>query len=1014
MNCRRLVCRAVVALAVAGTIGQAAVSPATGTEDGRQLGDGVVIDDEIASGQVHRFNVQVGRGESVVVAVEQRSVDVVVRVLASDGLPVEESQDEVDRDSEEVLVLVGEVDCLRTVEVSPAPGSGSRGEYRIRIASRRPATGTDHLLERWQRLRTEAARLQALDKAEEAQPLVEDALRLITEARGAEDDQVGLTFAQLAAVYMDLAEFAKAEAEYRRAIAILERTRGPDSATTAVVRSRLATLYQQMGQRPQAEAALRQAMTIIERTLGTRHLWYARCLGTLSALRLDARDFAEAAGALRREASILEGVDYTDTILYAGVLNNLGEVYGRTKDFAQAERYLQRALALGTRLRGADDYFLSNPLVNLGIIARERRDYPRAEAYYVRALEIRRRLAGADSAELGPILNNLANVYHAIGDYRRSLDMHFEALRFGERVYGPYHHNTLLSVGNIARVSAAMGDFETAVAYQRRADAIIEVQLALNLSVGAERQKRLFVNSIGERTDRTVSLHLDLARDRPDAAALAAEVVLQRKGRVLDAMLDAFAVVRQRLPNPRDQRLLAELRDVTGGLAGLALRAAERMDRDRRQAASRRLELRKEQLESALGEHSAEFRAQLRPASLQSVQAAVPDGAALLEFVIFRPFDPAAERTADGYGPPRYAVYVIRHTGTPSGFDLGDAADLDDLIARFRMDLRDPHGTGVGQHARRLYDRLIRPLEAALAGAKRLLVSPDGGLNLIPFEALADDRGFVIEQYAITYLTSGRDLLRMRVKRSTGRPAVVFANPSFGEPDPSATPAVYFAPLPGSATEARAIKALFPRAEVLTGSRASRSAMLRVEAPRMLHIASHGFFLERNSLAMADDPPREPRTPLAEADGANPLLRSGVALAGANLARPDAGILTALEASALNLWGTKLVTLSACDTGLGEIRTGDGVYGLRRAFVLAGAESLVMSLWPVGDAVARQMMVAFYRGLRAGLGRGDALRQAALTMMARPGRRHPYYWASFIQSGEWANLDGRRAPPPLP
>src|SRR5262249_37464465 len=119
-------------------------------------------------------------------------------------------------------------------------------------------------------------------------------------------------------------------------------------------------------------------------------------------------------------------------------------------------------------------------------------------------------------------------------------------------------------------------------------------------------------------------------------------------------------------------------------------------------------------------------------------------------------------------------------------------------------------------------------------------------------------------------------------------------------------------------------------------------------------------------------------------------------------------VLTALEASGLNLWGTRLVTLSACDTGVGEIRNGEGVYGLRRAFVLAGTETLVMSLWSVSDYVSRETMTAYYEGLRAGLGRGDALRQAKLAIMRRRGRRHPFYWASFIQSGEWGGLDGRR------
>jgi tetratricopeptide (TPR) repeat protein len=142
----------------------------------------------------------------------------------------------------------------------------------------------------------------------------------------------------------------------------------------------------------------------------------------------------------------------------------------------------------------------------------------------------------------------------------------------------------------------------------------------------------------------------------------------------------------------------------------------------------------------------------------------------------------------------------------------------------------------------------------------------------------------------------------------------------------------------------------------------------------------------------------------------NPLLRSGLALAGANARRSgeDDGILTALEASGLNLWGTKLVVLSACDTGVGAVKNGEGVYGLRRALVLAGAETQMMSLWPVSDEGTRDLMLAYYKALQAGQGRAEALRQVQLTMLASPDQRHPFYWASFIQSGEWASLDGKR------
>jgi CHAT domain-containing protein len=335
----------------------------------------------------------------------------------------------------------------------------------------------------------------------------------------------------------------------------------------------------------------------------------------------------------------------------------------------------------------------------------------------------------------------------------------------------------------------------------------------------------------------------------------------------------------------------------------------------------------------------------------------------------------------------------------------------------------------------------MRPLRSLLGDAAHLLISADGALNLLPFEALVDERGkYLVERYSTSYLTSGRDLLRMQVARASKTDPVVIANPEFGESDmvmarnerpprlkaTNVSPgrqsvtagrdlsSVYFAPLDATAIEANAIKSLFTSATVWTGPEASESALKRVDAPRILHIATHGFFLQdAGDTALdveADEIPAETRAINASVKVKNPLLRSGLALAGANgkTAGGDDGILTALEASGLNLWGTKLVTLSACDTGIGEVKSGEGVYGLRRAVVLAGAETLVMSMWPVSDFVTRDLMTAYYQGLKLGQGRGEALRQVKLNMLKRPDRRHPFYWASFIQSGEWANLDGKR------
>lgn len=216
-----------------------------------------------------------------------------------------------------------------------------------------------------------------------------------------------------------------------------------------------------------------------------------------------------------------------------------------------------------------------------------------------------------------------------------------------------------------------------------------------------------------------------------------------------------------------------------------------------------------------------------------------------------------------------------------------------------------------------------------------------------------------------------------------------------------------------------AIKAILPKASVLLRQQATEAALKRVRSPRILHIATHGFFLSdpeeqgpETQNVPGDDPLRasELRLNRWAAHVRNPLLRSGLALSGANREKKgdDDGLLTALEVAGLDLWGTKLVALSACDTGLGKIKIGEGVLGLRRALVLAGSESQVMSLWSVSDERAKDVMIPYYKALRRGAGRGEGLRRVQLQMLQSKDLHHPFYWAAFIQSGEWANLNGDR------
>jgi len=965
--------------------------------------------------------------------VEPRGINVVVQLWGSSAdSPVAEADDEIGKKGIEKLDIVADRDGAYLVSVKGKSKLAS-GAYEVGLVETRPATSLDRTLYEVRQLRTKFHYLLETDKLAQARELAQRALSLAQQAVGPDDAWVGLIMADLAAIPDAMRIPEEAAAGYERAFEILAATLGPENPQTLRVKSLLGNAYVLTENYLKGDQLLSEALESEETNLGPQDPVVSNTLRGLGILHSDRGDYAKAERELERALKILEDAGLTEEREYAELLTNLGYVYKEQQKFDKAGTYFERGFALQEKKFGPESPSLSKTLSNLGIVARQRKDYGAAEKYYLRSLELKEKYVGTDDFDYAAVLMNLANVYSSEGDYQKALRTHLRAFSIFEKNTEPGQPPFIMSLANIAQTYAALGDFENANSVQSKLESAVETVIAFNLAIGSERQKLAFLDSVAGRTDRTISLNLQLEPDNPQAAAMAAAVVLQRKGRALDAATDTLEILR-RHSDPRDQTLLDQLKQATTQLARIALQGPQKRSLDEHRKLVQNLQERKEKLEAAISHHNEAFRAQYQPVTLEAVRSAIPADCALVEFVTYRPFNPKAQTDAERYGDLRYAAYVLHHNGAPKGVDLGDARAIDALVEKFRAALRDPNRTDVEKAARVVAEGVLEPIRPMVIADARLMISPDGQLNLIPFEALLDGHHrYLVEQFSITYLAAGRDLLRMQVPHPSRDAPVIVADPWFGEPNQTMVASagkpplpraagkaarrsvttgadfsnLYFAPLEGTRAEARNIQALFPEALVLTGGQASEAALDRLKAPKILHIATHGFFLLDSSRQAGLN---KSAKAVETADLLNPLLHSGLALSGANLVKDGKreGILTALEASNLDLWGTKLVTLSACDTGVGEVKDREGVYGLRRSFFLAGAETLVMSLWPVSDNVTREMMTAYYTGLKKGLGRGDALRQAELSMMKRQGRQHPFYWASFIQSGEWANLDGQR------
>jgi CHAT domain-containing protein len=898
-----------------------------------------------------------------------------------------------------------------------APYREAPGRYEISLIEVRAATGHDRRMQESLSLASEASGLVHAGNDREALPLATRALEISQKELGARHATVGLRLAALGGIYSRTGAFDKAELLLRQAWEIDREILGEEHPRTLELLLLMGNNYSVSGDYGKAEPLLNRAYDVTGKTLGPEHPALVDCLRHLANLDFYRGDFAREEERLKRALTIADRTLAPDDPLTLHVLNNLAVLYNNRREYVRAEPMLQRVVNSAPKAAGPESEELALALWNLALIAQERdKDNGRALDLYQRAEAILEKDKGAGYWELAAVLNNIANIYKSKGDYGKALDLHLRVHEMREKSLGAYDSATVLSLGNIARTYASMGDASNAVKFQMQTDEALEKNLALNLASGSERQKLAYFDSVAERTDRTISLQVRLAPDSKAAVRLAALAALQRKGRVLDAMSLNLTSLRERMDSG-SQALLDAWNTATSHYARVALRGRGPLAPADYQKRLAELAAERERTEAEVSRRSAEFVAQSKPVTLEAVQALIPGDAALVEFASWRPFDPKLSN-GEAYGERRYIAYVLRTSGEVKWKELGPAKEVDLAVERFRRALADPESKTVRETARALDRKVMEPVRALVGGATQLLVSPEGPLNLAPLDALVDEQGhYLIERYLISYLSSGRDLLRMQTPRASHSGPVIIADPSFDGPgkDGAKEPALqlaaaeaprrsvtigadlkdlYFAPLAGAAQEASAIASLFPDARVLRGHQATEQALKQVDAPNILHIATHGFFL--------------PATPGAGAG--NSLLRSGLALAGANQRSGgnDDGIFTALEASGLNLWGTRLVTLSACDTGLGEVRNAEGVFGLRRAFVLAGAETLVMSLWPVSDYVTRQTMTAFYGGLKQGLGRGEALRQAQLAILKSKGREHPFYWASFIESGEWASLDRRR------
>lgn len=876
-----------------------------------------------------------------------------------------------------------------------------------------------------------AAACVELGEYSEARALHERGLAQMTKAYGAESQETAASLGNLAGVFQAEGRYDDAEALYRKQIATLAAVRlkplTEKASRTAAERHahglmNLANIYLDRLDFVRAEPLYLASIKMLEGLYGAKHFEVARVRNNLAVLYTSASQYDRAEAEQRFVLGVLETSLGKDGIDAARSKSNLATLMVRKKNFAEAERLYREVLAVREQKLGAEHPDVALTLSTLGLLYTETSRYDEARAVLNRGLEMRRKIFGADSTALAESLAPLA----AVALREKKLD---EA----ERLLGNTRaiETAGLPAGhpNFANTHRMFGLLR--IAQDRPSDAVREFDAARRTARDYVRQSLpalsdgdqiRYLREVDEPSlHSSVGIVIGREQDR-EVVERSAEWVLNGKGMASEAV--ARRVLLARDATGPQAKVAEELTKVRKELAALWYSA--KLTANERKARGDELSRREAELVKQLtGSKAVETAPWV---DLVALREQLVEGEIWIDLLRVRPTDYSIAKF-DREGSGRYLAWITPQTGAVRAVDLGPAKKIDAAVTAARKALESaPEALRVDGEAEaekklraelaRLSALVLQPLLAAVGGCKRVHLSPDSSLWLIPWAALpVNEKELLIDKVTVRFSPDGRGATRGVATVPPQQP-VLFADPNYdlapGEvlqaqaaayrrPAPVTTPIAAGASrfgkverLPASQWEAAAIQ---PKLQTLAQSEpqlfAANNALEAVfkdlRRPKYLLVSTHGFVQEAGGAA------------------ANPLLNCGLLLAGCNHppAQPtadlDDGILTGLEIVGADLRGTELVVLSACETGLGAVRDGDGVAGLRQAFQFAGAKAVVSTLWQIPDRDSALIMNDFFSGLTEGRDQADALRAAQLArMQARRekfGAAHPFYWAAWTVTG---------------
>ena len=660
---------------------------------------------------------------------------------------------------------------------------------------------------------------------------------------------------------------------------------------------------------------------------------------------------------------------------YANSLNDLAVLYYSQGDYAKAEPLYRQTLDIQKQFLGEKHPNHASSLNNLALLHKTQGDYAKAEPLYRQALDIRKQVLGEKHPDYAISLHNLAGMYYSQRDYAKAEPLYRQTLEIHKQVLGEKHPHYAQSLNNLALLYSSQGDYAKAEPLYRQALEIMLILTEHTAAVQSERQQLLAAEKFRYPLDHYLSLGVSASLPTEPAYAY----LLAQKGAVF-ARQRHLRLDRALLADGQEDfaRLYHELEDISRQLGTLAFAPPDPKKAEAWRKRYDELTERKERLEANLSAKSALFRKEqaqqrLTPAQLQ---AALPADVALVDFFVFA-HTPKPAKGEKPRSEQHLAAFVVRPKQAIQLIDLGPVETIQTAVEKWRLTLKRTRSVmGDDDPAITLRQRVWEPLEKHLAGARVVLLSPDGPLSQLPFAALPgkDPEKYLIEEIGLAVVpvpqlipellanprqTADKDaalLLVGEVDFNAEPGKAELASGTRSAPRSSSGERQKWNPLPATREEVVAIKDTFGKRY-----RKGKLTELREEEPtkaavreavtghRYLHFATHGYFAPPEIKSALDTRDQRGEANERTVVGYHPGLLSGLVLAGAN--RPPAegqedGILTALEVAELDLRGVDLAVLSACETGLGKATRGEGVLGVQRSFQVAAPAPW----WPVCGA----------------------------------------------------------------